>query len=426
MGTITPVAVVAASSRALNRWVGDRARHYPSVVAVDVPPAADMSIDLVCNAVLAGLGKDSELTHGKTAPVPLTEAWLSLGEHTDVVFVEAQLIQVGVIDAAIDLFARYGVRTWLIVSPPPADPEAVEKHLGRVTDRGGETVDEAALRAQFPNVHRPAPTAVTSTRPRLPRTSGYTFRSACRDLLDADHFAEVDAKFVAAVLELRDEIGSISGAAKGRTLMRKLQQRLVETCDTDELILWTAAAQVAVLPYQFMVTVHLPTLLGAAEGLPRRGKAEAEGWWEALNAYRDPHIGAVAALYHAEIDPEKIRLIERTHVTPRDPAGLVTVLVDGSEHEIRGPSARFVEAQRVYRELATVGQSEFLFATHRAGHVRLKHVNNQLLVPAAELDVQLAVGPVRVRHPDADRWLQRYGIRVEKLTYSPTDQAVAS
>jgi hypothetical protein len=422
---VTPVAVVAASTRSLNRWIGARSLHHRQVIVIDVPPTTDPTVDLVCDGVLVGLGKDSELTHGKTAPIPITEAWLSLGEHTDAVVVDAQLLPARVLDQTIELLSRYGIRTWLVLSPSD-DSDALGRHFELVTGRAGDLVDEAALRAAFPDIPRPTPPTPQVTRRRLPRVSGYTFRSACKNLLDRDHFAEVDVQFVAAVRELRAEVGDISGAAKRRTLMRKLQRRLAATVDTDELMLWVAAAQVAVVPHQFMITVNLPTLIGAAEGLPRHGKAEPERWWELLNSYRDPSIGTIAALYHAGIDPDRIRFIERSDLQPRDDQDQSVVTVDGNQYLITGAAARFVEAQRVYRELATVGHSEFLFSTHRAGQVGLKHVNHQLLVPSADLDVRIAAGPVRAKHPDADRWLLRYGIRVEKLTYTPTAQAVAS
>lgn len=409
---LAPVAVTADSSRALNLWLNERRRHHRDVVCVDTPPADFVDLQQMCMAVCYGLGKNTDLWEGKTSVIDTTRAWLSLGETGDALVVDAQLLRPRLLDDFIDLCSVHRVRVWLVVS---GDHPA---HLDIVTGRGGRIVDIDELTERFgdrtPNPDPPAPAPL-----RLPRVQGWVFRSACRDLLEPEQFEAVDQRFCDEVHDLRARFAACSGHLISRQAGRIIRKRIVHAADTDDIMLTAAAAQVAGVTERFLVTVHLPTLIGAAEGLPRIGRADPDRWWERLDAYRDPSVGAVAALYHCGIDPDRIRLVEHHHVTPRDPDGHVTVTVGDEAHTITGPAARFVEAQRIYRTLTTAGDEDYMFSTHRPGKPGIRHINKQLLVPAAEIGVGVVDPPVRRKQPDTAQQLARYGIRVSRIERDP-------
>src|SRR5690606_21728516 len=66
--------------------------------------------------------------------------------------------------------------------------------------------------------------------------------------------------------------------------------------DTEELILFARAAQVACLTEGWLVRVNAVQLVGAGEALPRNGSAVTADAWRRLGEYRDPDPGAAAAL----------------------------------------------------------------------------------------------------------------------------------
>lgn len=415
----SPVAAVTGSSKRLNLWANRRCHHHPNVVCIDTPPSEFVDLKDVCEALLVGLGKDTQLWQGKSSTVTLARAWLSLGETTDAIIVDAQLLRPRLLDEIIELLAGHGVRAWLLISGNhPA-------HLETITARDGCIIAEAELREAFPDSAKKRTKPATPTI-RLPRVQGFVFRSACRDLLMDDEFAEVDTRFCDLVKAIRAELANVDGHAKSAQVARLLRNRMIETGDTEQLLLVVCAAQVAAVPYRFLIGAHLPTLLGAAETVPRVGRAVPERWWEQLDSYREASVGAIAALYHSGIDPDAIRFVSRHDVTPRDSDGNVTVTVNGVTHTIGGVPARFIEAQRIHRELATAGDAEYLFSTHRPGKVGIRHINKQLLVPGAELGVEIADQPVRKYQREPAQWLQRYGIRVERAEWSTPTKRSAS
>lgn len=416
-----PIAVTVASSRDLTIWANTRRHAHPRVFAIDVAPAETLTFDAVCHAVLVGLGKNPALTITAASPTAAASAWLSLHEHTDAFVVEAQLLPIRFLDELIDMLCDHAVTPWLLL-----DGEQ-EAHLEAVTGRGGIVVTEDEFRARFPgDPDTAAPGDAVRSPGRLPRVSGFVFRAACRDLLDPRDAADVDARFVTAVTEIRSAIGDLAGANKSKQVTQLVRHRVLDSADADDLFLQVCAAQVAALPLGFLIDVDISTLIGAAEVLPRRGRAGVEKWWELIDAYIDPRIGATAALFNAEIDPGRMASINRADVSAPDNDGSVLVTVDGESHVVSWPSSRFVLAQCAYRDHATAGDAHRLLSTHRPGAAQLRHVTGHIAAPAADLGVRLAKPPVREKRIDPVKEMSRYGISVRKLAYTPKSSKVAA
>jgi len=425
--SLAPVAVVTSPSRTLNRWVSARRRHHQGVCCVDVAPVEAPTMLNVAQAIIDGLGKNPDVTTMKASTEALATAWLSLGEITDVFVPDAQLLPVRVIGETITLLAQHNIRCWLLLSTTNTalTESPIHPYVQLVDGHGGHTIGEADLRAAFPDVTRRQQHKPT-VRPRLPRVDGVAFRSACRDLLEPDHFAEIDGRFVGLVRELRAEIAAITGKNKTRTLARMLKARLAETGDTDTFVLTVRAAQVAALTAGFQIRVNTAFMIGAAEAIPRRGRATAERWWEQLDLYRDPSLGAIAALYTYGANTVDIPTIALCDVSAPDATGNVTVGVAESGVLIPAPAGRFLTAQVMFRHCCGADDTDLLFTSHRADDVSVAYVASQLNMTAGDVGVAVAFPPVRSRQLDGPEWLRRYGIKIDKLSYTPTGEAVAS
>jgi hypothetical protein len=275
-------------------------------------------------------------------------------------------------------------------------------------DWGVEVADGAALTKAWPDAPPPAPELEldrASGLPVLPRVDGIRFRSTCRDLLTPDEFAVVDAAFTAAVAELRSEIEELNEKYKTRQLNQRIRDHLAAARDTEELLLWARAAQVAGLPAGFHIRVDTTVLIGAAEALPRPGLAEPQRWWERLDLYRDPDPGAAAALYAAGIDPGALPALTVGSVDGDK------IRFDGDSYDVNA-GARFVQALAAFRRLADASDDDLLFATHRKSSVSATHVAGLIWGHAAQTGVRVAPLPAERTQPAAQTWLSRYGIKV--------------
>lgn len=65
----------------------------------------------------------------------------------------------------------------------------------------------------------------------------------------------------------------LSAPYKTRQLNQRIRDHLAAARDTEELLLWARAAQVAGLPAGFHVRVDTTVLIGAAEALPRSDRS---------------------------------------------------------------------------------------------------------------------------------------------------------
>ena len=405
---LAPVAVVAAPSRDLNRWINARRQHHRNVIPVDPAPGNwSTSMPVVGEAILAGLGKSTLVSTPTTAPLVLASAWLSLGEHTDAVVVDAQLLTPLVLAGTIEVLTAHKVRPWLTVATTGERTRAFDACVALVEDHAGTVVDERELRAAFPDAAarvEPVPLA------RVPLVEGLAFRSTCRAVLDPADAAEFDTAFVAKVDGYRKKLRGVAGE-DARGLIPVVYEMLVGAPDTDALVLWAAALQVAAITEGIDVAVNRPVLVGAAEALPRPASADRRRLWERLDVYCDPQIGAAAALYThgagtADIGTLTVGDLATTH---RDEARVVAWDIT-----ITGDAARYLRALAVLHELTGSSPDDALFGrTH--GSLRASGIRDYLIAPASEIGAAFATPiPARGRRTAAG-WLAAHGITVTKL-----------
>lgn len=417
---LAPIAVVTHPSKAFNQWASGRRRHYPGVCAADVGPVSRASTEMVWEAITDGLGKDPDLTTLKAAVASVANGWLAVGDTDEVWLIDAQNINPVPLAEVISQLSLLGVRCRLLLSSINGDrtAPALQAHLRLVEVERGDVIDEATLRDEFPNVSRP-PRTPAPTIGRLPRVDGMVFRSTCRELLEPEHFATVDAVFVELVRTLRAETLTVALKNKTRNIQRLFRNRLQATPDTDSFVITVRAAQVAYLTCGIHVRVNTSLMLGAEHALPRAGRAAVENWWVEFDRYRDPIFGAVAAIYSYGSDTIDMPAITIGDVSEPDADGNVTVIVAGEPIVIPPPAARFVTAQAAFGRHRAGDDAVPLFSTHRANIIRASYAARLLTASASELGFVVAQAPVRTVKLDAPEWLQRYGIRMEKLHHEP-------
>lgn len=140
-----------------------------------------------------------------------------------------------------------------------------------------------------------------------------------------------------------------------------------------------------------------------------------------LDGYRDPDIGATAAMYLAGLDPEYLVGLAVADIEAiGDGAVAVAVPGDADPVVVSAPGARFVRALVAWRIAAGADPDDLLFTTHRKASVTYSHVSNMLRTPG-EVGVRYAASPVRKSQPNSQTWLLRYGITISKLSYTAVD-----
>ena len=414
---MTPTVVLAHPTRNLNRWLNTRRAHYPNMFSIDCASGHEQRMTDIGEAILTGIGKDSMLDANKRSGATSAAAWLSLGEYNTATILDTQLLPTRLLNETLEYLALFGVRSICILAVPHADPNTpkIGRHLTYFAGLGANVINETELRNSLANTAAPKPVEQGTPQPRLPRVDGIMFRSTCRDLLNADHFAAVDAEFVACVQRFRTEIGAISGQGKSDRLASLLKRDLEHTTNTDQLILHTRAAQVAAMTCGFQICVDTHYLLGAEASLPRIGKAETEQWWEHFDTYRDPDPGAAAALYSAGADAQHLPEIRLHNISNPDKNGALTCTTTKGEIFVSAKPARFLRALVAQRLYAGAAPNDRLFVTHRAAITHVKHSSRILNWSETNGGISVAATPIRKEHADPLVWLARYGIRITKL-----------
>lgn len=170
----------------------------------------------------------------------------------------------------------------------------------------------------------------------LPRVDFYKFRARCRDTLTQEEFAAVDAQYVHAFRQVRQQPFPTSETAAAR-----LRQMTEDTDNPGVALTRLRAAQAAMFTRGLYLNVHVPYFLSVICDNEHRRLTEPEV--RALAAYRTPWRSAGIVLADANLDADAVRRLTVGDVT--DDGTLPT-----TEHEpMHPPAAIFLRAQRHLR-----------------------------------------------------------------------------
>jgi hypothetical protein len=421
-----PVVVYAEPdverTRGLHRaWEGHQAR-----IAVAAPYGPHEHLPA---QVLDALGKDISLSSGRVHGqngTNLAAAWITAIGITDILLTGAERLSLEEVRGWVRWLAGFGVRSWLLFAtstPRRPEPSLAAAFEMLADDWGAERQPESRLLRHWPTAPAGARRTGTSHAPEhpfVPRVQGPMFIPTCQSILAPDAFDDIERRFDALVETIRSDVAPIEGRNANDRVCAVIRRHLDATRSTDEGVLVAVAAQVAALvPAGWHVSVNLQRLTAALEVLPRTGRADAEGWWQRLLAYRDPLVGTVAALYMADVD-----IIDQTHLT----LGGVSVASNGRVSVCRPSGGKvilgeeqgiFLRAQLAFRQLHGVDSDGMLLRTHRADAASRRHLRHTLHVPMAEVGVNASDVPVRNERMTNPIWLDRYGITVTKLERAP-------
>jgi hypothetical protein len=421
INTHNPVRVaVVGDSLKWPRWLATRAEHHPNLLAIDVPPLANVTNLDVAEATLDGLGKDRRLRIARRPVEVLVAAWLSVTERTDALILDATVLPEAVTDDLVNTLVAFGLTPWLVI-PHGAHHDHDERRRvidGLVERYDAELLGPDDLVAAWPDTEPVDPPPVIELHgwPRVPRVDGIYFRSAVRDLLDHDDAAFVDSYFVAAVHAIRAELAGIKGRDKARQFSKHLRHRMHDAVSDEEVITIVRAAQVAGVTAGYHVRVNPIGLYGGLGVVPRRGHVVRDDWWNRLEPYPDPDVAAVAALHMAGMDLADIRTLTTDYVEEL-PGGTLHVTGDsGASVTLDGEGARFVRAAVAWRLLGA-GHGP-LFGTHRA-----EHISNQRLGYLARLSQDVGVRHTGTKTHRKEQttatWLDNFGITITRSTKAP-------
>lgn len=425
--TVPPAAtiVVTADDTGTLADIERRATAADRTILIDVRVGNRNRFDRVAEAILDGLGKDPNVTSMRRTAQHLAAGWLSLGEHDDAVVADAGQLSDPLLIETVDFLRSFGIRPWLMFAVGTEDdPEDTQERIDTLADAVHATVEDRARYDTLFTTATPAQStregrgAAMPVRLTLPRVDGCLFRTFVHERFRADDANEIDAKLRDHVTDLDAVLVSIDGQMKSRQFAGHLRNRMHDTGDTEELHLLVRAAQIAGLRRGWHVTVDPIMFFGAEAALPRRGKAETFDWWNQLDRYADPDVGAVAALYLAGVDCGAIPDINVGDITPGDD-GSVTVQTTAGVVTIEAcHGARFLTALRAWRLDSGAGEHDAALVTHRTDVGISSRLPPRILATAAEVGAVVAKAPIRKKHPDPVTWLKSYGIEISKLTYS--------
>lgn len=417
MHPLEPIAVRCPPGRDALRWLMARSDHHPAVVVLNPPACTRLEIHEIAEAALENMGHDKDLMAATRSAESLAYAWLRARNITDALFADAPVHPVDRARRTIDWLQQCGVRTWLCIArddPSDARSNGMED---LVIGLGGRVAPFAELQNRYPNTTRRRTAAAESRFPSVPFVDGVVFRPTCREALDPDHFAVVDARYMATLQSVYQQLADSTDRQRTRAAEGILRRTLDMSGDLDELLIDIRAAQMAALRHGFNVRVSTPLVIGADATIPRTGQLDKQNAWATLERYRDPDVAAVAAMYLQNIAPEAFPGIAIADATI-NPDGTVTLTAPTGPVTFTEPQATAMRALVYYRRLTTDSGNGTLFHTHRAEQIRPSQVAALLTAPATEVGVTIAPTPIRTSGLDDRSWLARHGIEVVLVTRS--------
>lgn len=352
--------------------------------------------------LLAGLGKDNDVTGGgrrHTEDVLISQAWLIAHDIHTIVVRAAEHIEPGYL-TTLHMLANAVGATLIFCR----DNNSGQHVLDFVRNNGGTRVPAediiATVQQAASKPVEPRSNPVVPLPKHLPQYDFPLFRAACRRMLAAAEFEQVDAVYVDAFRAARKAKPSTSEDA------RQLLDRLFTSCNgISEAVIVTRAVQAAM----FLDGGHLKADFGAlAEHVGNARHRRLTGTEvRSLCAYREPWRSSAAALADASMSIEEMLSLPLSAITE-------TGEVDGVP--IHPEAHVFLRAQRLLRVLeGTVPTDPLIDRTARYVEQALK---------AAGQDLNLTVVPAQTgaSRRQGDRWKHRTGLTVLPLTGAVTSR----
>lgn len=408
-----PIAVRCPPGRNAVRWLNTRHQHHQTAVTVNPPACLRLEVHEVAEAALDNMGHDASLATAIRPAEALAAAWLQARGVTDVLFVDCQVHPADRVRRTIEWFQGLGIRVWLCITrDDPLDLHAAAIET-LVAERGGTSVSYDLLREQFPD-RDGAALAPEGQLPNVPLVDVLAFRPACKELLSPQDFEQIDTMFLASIGSILQALETATDRRVTRAACKIFRHALEQTGSVTEFVVTTRAIQAAALRHGMNVRVAMPRLLGGEATIPRRGKLDTEGTWKALARYRDPDVGAAAAVYHRGVNPDLLPGLTIADVALQPDGSAIVTTPDG-DHEVTGEPALFLRALVHYRRLTTSNPTASLFHTHRDERVQVSHLAAILAAPAQEIGHQLCPKPMYTTQLPNEQWLNRHGIQVAMI-----------
>lgn len=407
-----PIAVRCDDNRTTIRWLNQRHEHHPTTVVINPPAHQRLELREVAEAALDSMHHDSSLSTGKRSAEVLAASWIKARTITDAVFVDCQVHPLNRVNNAVEWFRGLGVRVWMCASvnePTDLRWAAIEN---LAATHGGTTILYSSFRARFDDISKPA--RIAQLPVRVPLVDVLAFRPHCRDLLPPDTFEQVDRVFLETMQEMTAIVRRSTDRHRSRNFGRNMRQILLHATTTDDFVIKVRAIQAVGLREGFIVNVLTPLMLGREAVDPRPGKLDADGGWRTLQRYRDPDVGALAALtLHGLLPEEIVRLtIESTSI---DADGTVQIRTGERSFGISGDPAVAVRALIHSRQLTSEDPREALFRTHRDEKLHTSRIYKTLAPVGAETGHEVTAQQLGRQRIDWELWLGHYGITVRVI-----------
>ena len=399
---------------------------HDTACARRVRGATDLDRGLVAIGVPADLRRSYELSWELLGALGKLRGVSGAGKHDDInwdvltadflahgvrhlVVVDAQWLGAKHLGTLCGLALVTGADLWLIAHLPVDDtyPEALADWPAEPS-----TIDD--LEALFGPGVQPEGSEAGEAEvclPPLPRDSFLTFRAACRDGLDAESFARVDAAYRRA-FDLAGVWWAGADEAPDEDVVLGALRRSVHECATvEEMTVAVRAFQAASYHANWLVSVDLVRFIITAE-TAEAAAVHAPTTWTRLRAYREPYRGAACALVACDLGIETLLGVRVGQVA----ADGVTVSSAGVGRELAVPggAAVFLSAQRWYRLLQGATSDELLFAEGDAA-MGAKYLADAVRAPVLEIGVPLYSQRVARAELDPKQWTRRWGISVQEL-----------
>lgn len=337
----------------------------------------------------------------------LAATWLDAHDVTDLIVVGIEMLPAELLPELIDLTTLAGSALWLV-----ADHRLPATTTELLTDWPTATLGPVPFASRWLSpTTEPEPEPANAPLPDdsgLPAAVPYAdvavFRASCRQLLEADEFAAVDERYLAAF----DAADSALGAEAD--LCEVVRDAVLACRSCVETTVTVRAVQAAAFRRGTYLKIDLPTLL-AHDDHVRAAAAGDPASWRSLRAYRHPHRQSICALTLLGASPTQLQATSVADLAD----DTTTLTINGRELPIPCAARPVLRALKTTRMAVAAADDEPLVADLAGSPVSERAMANVIGRVPAELGFRLDVGQIHRTPPAAHVWANRRGIRITEL-----------